>query len=249
MLFIRSIMTLDDDNITKVIFIERATKFFMDENDLSEEWSIVADLLRTAEIFKLTDEIKNMVERGQYYSKQAWKVMVWDRGWALEDALWCLEARLYKELDLFLKVSQGTLYLTWWTLSNMYPDLIHVCENLSRILCHASLLKCDDIRLKSLPPVNRVCSLCDHYAIEDGPHIIMQCPGTQHLRNDMFEELESSEDIRNVFAINENDVMLVCLGKCPNGILDNVMVNLWCISGRHINQIYKYVLSQRRGIG
>ena len=87
LLFIRFIMALDDENLTKKIFIECATKFFMNENDLSKEWSIVADLLRTADIFKLTNEIKNMLERGQSYSKQAWKPMVWDRGWSLEDTL------------------------------------------------------------------------------------------------------------------------------------------------------------------
>ena len=63
LLFIRSIMILDDENLTKRIFIERAIKFFANKDEISEEWSIVADLLNTAGIFKLTNEIKNMVER------------------------------------------------------------------------------------------------------------------------------------------------------------------------------------------
>ena len=190
-----------------------------------------------------------MVERGQYYTKQAWKTMVWDRGWSLEDTTWSLDARLHKELDLFMRVNQETHYLTWWTLSNMYPGMIQVCENLSRILCCSSLLKCDDIRLKGLPPGNRVCSLCDMYVLENAYHIIMQCPGTQILRNFMIEELESYQDIRDVFNSSPDSVMLICLGKCPNGFLDHTMTKLWCISGRHIDGIYRYVINQRMGVG
>ena len=49
--------------------------------------------------------------------------------------------------------------------------------------------------------------------------------------------------------INANEVMLICLGKCPDDNYSDVMVNLWWISGKHINNMYRYVLNQRRGIG
>ena len=127
--------------------------------------------------------------------------------------------------------------------------MIQICENLARILCHASLLKCDDIRLKSLPPGSRACSLCDLFAVEDASHVIMQCPGTQQLRYDIFEELESHQGIKDVFVSNKNDVMLICLGKCPDDNYNNGMVKLWCISSRHINGIYKYILKQRKAVG
>ena len=42
---------------------------------------------------------------------------------------------------------------------------MHICENMARIICHASLLKRDDVRLKNLTPANRMCSLCVHYVI------------------------------------------------------------------------------------
>ena len=126
---------------------------------------------------------------------------------------------------------------------------MHICENMARIICHASLLKRDDVRLKNLTPANRMCSLCDLYCLEDARHIIMQCPGTQHLRNEMFTELESDASIKNVLDTNVNDVFLTCLGKCPVEYDGDVYVRLWCISGRHINRIYKYVLNQRAGVG
>ena len=190
-----------------------------------------------------------MVVRGHRYAKDIWKKIVWTRGWSLEDTHWSLEARLYKDLDLIVRVCSRPRYLTWWALSNKFPEMIGICENVAKLICHASLLKCDDVRLKSLPPGYRTCALCELYSIEDPYHIIMQCPGTQPLRDEMFTELESDASIKDVLNANANEVMLVCLGKCPIVCDDATMEKLWCISGRHINIIYKYVLNQRKGVG
>ena len=112
---------------------------------LSTEWSIVDDLLDVAEVFKLNKEVRNMVLRDQMYPKTQWKRMVWDRGWALEGTFWCLEARLHREMDLLLRVCPNPRYLTWWALSNRYPEMIRICEIMAKIISHASLLKCDDV--------------------------------------------------------------------------------------------------------
>ena len=105
------------------------------------------------------------------------------------------------------------------------------------------------MRLKGLTTINRMCTLCDLHCIEDTFHIIMQCLGTQLLRNDMFSELEEDVEIKNVLNANVHDVMLICLGKCPAKYDGDVFVRLWSISGRHISCIYEYVLNQRRGVG
>ena len=251
LIFLRALLSLDPGDLSRKNFVERATRIFNDNNDPSpsEEWSIVVDLLHVAEIFNLSDEIRNMVLRGHQYAKCEWRKIVWNRGWSLEDTHWSLEARLYKDLDLIARVCPSTRYLTWWSLSNKFPEMINVCENLAKLICHSSLLKCDDVRLKSLPPSNRTCTLCDMYAIEDTYHVIMQCPGTQPLRNEMFAELEYDPKIKEILNVYANEVMLVCLGKCPTEAIDESMVKLWCISGKHINGIYRYVLNQRKGVG
>ena len=46
------------------------------------------------------------------------------------------------------------------------------------LVSHANLLKCDDVRLKSLPHGNKVCGLFELVVLEDMNHIVMQCPGT-----------------------------------------------------------------------
>ena len=248
LLFIHAIMSLEDENLSKMIFIERGRKVLLNDTPLSDMWSIVDDLLNVASVFNFTDEVSNMV-RGHLYDKLTWKRMLWNRGWSLEDTHWCLEARLYKELDLLTRICPNPRYLTWWNLSNKYGETIYFCEIMAKIISHASLLKCDDVRLKHLAPGNRTCSLCDLYVVEDVYHITMQCPGTQQLQREMFNELESDADVQAILAINERHYLSLCLGMHPKDGIVEVMDRLWSISGKHIHRIYKYVLSQIQGIG
>ena len=251
LLFIRALLALDDDSLSKKIFIERARVFYGNEDNapLSEEWSIVDNLLNVANVFRFDDEIRNMILRGHVYPKATWKRMVWERGWALEETYWCLEARLHREMDLLLRICPHPRYLTWWSLSNNHADMVHTSEIMAKIISHASLLKCDDVRLKQLPYGNRVCSLCNLYLTEDIFHIVMQCPGTQPLRNDMYEELALNPDVVQVLNDYEQDYMSILLGKCPNDCRMDVMEKLWRISGKHICSMYKFVLDQRQGVG
>ena len=159
---------------------------------------------------------------------------LWDHGWSLEDTHWCLEARLYKELDLLTRICPNPRYLTWWNLSNKYGDTIYFCEIMAIIIRHASLLKCDDARLKRLARGNSTCSLCDLYVIEDVYHIITQCPGTQLLRREMFNELESDADVHAVLVRNAHDYLFTCLGMHHKDGTVDVMDRLLSNSGKHI---------------
>ena len=251
LLFIRAILALDDDALSKRVFVERAVIHLNNANDapLSVEWSVVDDLLSVVDIFKLNNEVSNMVLRGHVYPKSVWKQMVWDRGWSLEDTYWCLEARLHREMDLLNRICPNPRYLTWWAISNKHVNMIHASETMAKIISHASLLKCDDVRLKHLPYGNKACSLCDHYQTEDISHVIMQCPGTQLLRNEMFAEIASCADADSVMREYAPETMSILLGKLPVGGRYEAFEKLWCISGKHICEIYKYVLAQRQGIG
>ena len=91
-------------------------------------WTIVDDSLNVADIFNLTNEVMNMTLREHIYPKSVWKNIVWERGWSLEDTHWCLEAKLHKELDLLTLINPNSRYLTWWSLSNTFPEMIHFCE-------------------------------------------------------------------------------------------------------------------------
>ena len=64
-----------------------------------------------------------------------------------------------------------------------------MCEVMSKTVCHASLLKQDDPRLKRLSLSNRTCIACDMYSVEDIFHVIMQCPAYQEDRKILLDEI------------------------------------------------------------
>ena len=101
-----------------------------------------------------------------------------------------------KSLDLLKRIDSGCRYLSWWYLSGKYPTLMYICENLSKIVCHASLLKSDDIRLKRQTAA-KFCELCDLSVIDDANHLVMQCPSLPEMRKLMFDVIrERCFDVR-----------------------------------------------------
>ena len=123
MLFIRSVMVLDDQTLSRRIFCERATVIF--ERDIAEGnvsgYSVVHDLIATASLFNLVDEVQGMVLRGQHYPKSVWKNLVWSRAWELEDVFWNIQFQAVQSLDLIRNVNINCAYLTWWYLSDRIP--------------------------------------------------------------------------------------------------------------------------------
>ena len=123
--------------------------------------SPVYDMLNAVFTFGLCDEVKNMIYRGHTWSRTLWGEKLPKRAWDLDDTYWCLKTRCHKSLDLLSNVCITSRYLIWWQLADKYFWLSSDCEIMTKILCHSSLLKTDDVRLKSLPMASRFCSLCD----------------------------------------------------------------------------------------
>ena len=89
--------------------------------------------------------------------KRVWKKIAWDH----ELTFWGIEHKMQKSLDMLSVVNPSSGYLTSCGVSNRYPTVINLCETMARLVCHASVLGTDDIRLKKLPPSSRTCRLCD----------------------------------------------------------------------------------------
>ena len=77
--------------------------------------------------------------------------------------------------------------------SDRYPQTMKSCEILAKLVCHASLLKTDDVRLKRLHRSARTCALCDLYEEDNVRHLVMQCPSMQTERTEMFNDLRNVE--------------------------------------------------------
>ena len=79
--------------------------------------------------------------------------------------------------------------------------MIKVCKCIAKIICHTSLLKVDDYRLKDQPPSGRMRELCYLYCIENIQHLLMQCPGMYREHVEMHEHLyQEVPEIKQMFA-------------------------------------------------
>ena len=93
--------------------------------------------------------------------------------------------------------------MSWWHMADINQGFMRVSENLVKIICRASKLKCDDPSLKGALASVKTCERCDLYALEDMFHILMQCPYFCDQRIEMYEKIYLSQPkAREIF---END--------------------------------------------
>ena len=128
LLFIRTILCLKDDVCVKVIFCERANLMIDNREylDNSPSLSPVLDLIKTAATFGLIDYIRNFIRNGCNMSKQQWKCLVWRRACDLDTIYWNLQARSHKSLENINSIFLTPRYLSWWQLSDLYPEFIGI---------------------------------------------------------------------------------------------------------------------------
>ena len=250
LLFIRSILVMGHDDVIRVVFIERyrAIKRQGHLDDLHAE-SVVSDLIYTINLFNLNEEVDNMVERDQMYQKNVWKKLVWEGAWSLEDMYWRIEYRLNKSLDLVSAINPGPKYLTWWALSDRYPEYISICETMALLVCHASLLKMDDVRLKKLTTFSRCCPLCELSAPDDVKHLVLQCPSLERKRGDMFSDLEKCASLEARIDEAPEEILPILLGKCKTEYSFEQMEEFWILAGIYIHGMYRENLMLKRCIG
>ena len=250
MLFVHSILSRDVHDIVSVVFVNRAKSFFNNaENRLNNDYgSPVYDLLNTVILFDLTDQVKNMVYRGLTSGRAHWREQIWKRAWELEDVYWCIEAKCHQSLALINKICVTSQYLVWWQISDRSHYLLKECEIMAKLLCHASLLRTDDVRLKRLPMASKFCPLCDLGAMDDSFHMVMQCPALQDRRCEMFHDIERICGACEHDKISiQNEPFLTLMGRPNANIPVETMVKIWECSARHIANMYLWKI--RVGIG
>ena len=124
LLFVRSILRVDPENVVRVIFELRLKSFCenIDERRMNRFKSPIFNILNVPVIFGVLGPIQDMVEgRIPIASKKAWSQLIWDRAWKLEDANCLTTNMIHKDNDLLkstlgdLDISHGGLSVTWTT--------------------------------------------------------------------------------------------------------------------------------------
>ena len=208
-------------------------------------------MLNTANRFGLLKVVTDMIEGNlAICGKKAWAKNVWEKAWLLEDVFWDSSKIIHKDNDLLYGAVGHTRYMAWWKVADFFPPLIRMCENLAKLVCHASYLKCDDPRLKGMSHSNRACPNCDMYLVENVFHMVMQCPMHASERRLMYTRLyEYDPLLENLVTDNPSKVFYWTIGGEIPDMCEEYMYGFWCITGQAIYGMYRKICGARQGIG
>ena len=153
LLFALSMLRLNDDNVVRMVFLDRLSNYvnLRDRCKTNEYLSPTYDILNAATRFGVFSYICDMATgNSPIMSKRRWSKIIWNNAWRLEDAYWNSTKILHKDNDLLQMALTCSRYLCWWELADKRPHLIRMCENMAKLVSHSSRLRGDDLRLKGL---------------------------------------------------------------------------------------------------
>ena len=206
-------------------------------------------MLRIAECFGLSTEVKGMFRGTKLFSKPQWKDLVWQRAWNLEDQDWEYRSSLFKSTVNLKKMMSSVCLLIWWQLSDDQPNLMYQCETMVKIVCGASSLKCDSYVFKKNSS-SKYCDLCNNMAVENAEHMIMHCQYLHDIRMKMLDDISELE-LSTMFPIltNSGDMFSTLLGNLPTDIRPDIGFAFLRIVAINVYDMYKTVLMNREGVG
>ena len=238
-IFLRTILVMNEDMPIKKILVERINNF--NAGDVNAYDSPLTQILEYCNEFNLIDRIRVMASvNGGTMSKALWKKIVWDKVWFKEKQQWDEWMVNNTKCDLIKLVAPSPMYSVWWTIADAFQEYMRKCEVMVRILCHTSLLKCDDVRMIRATFSAKSCIMCDNIAYEDIRHVVMQCSAQSDLRREMYREIHT-----NVPASVNMCNFGVLMGSSIDGWDCNDMLPIWLISCTYIVRMYYKVIRFR----
>ena len=253
LLFLLTFLGLGEDNVIRVVFMLRLRQY-VDNVGLgmsNQNHSPLFDMLNVCARFGLFKEFLNMALGGsKVMGKKTWSSMVWKKAWALDDAFRQSTCTVFMNNDILFNTVGNSQYLNWWWLADNLPSYQGLCEIMAKLVCHASRLKCDDIRFRGTSGSNLMCEACNGCATESAVHLVMQCPAFEEDRKKMFERIFAIDPECEInFIENPGQTFFRLMGKNIEGFEMNRMAKIWITAGQCITKIYKQVLKAREGVG
>ena len=230
LIFLRTILAMNDYMPIKVILIERIREFVPDGTNRFD--SPIVQILQLCHEFNLLNEVRDMWG-GRMVSEAKWKEMVWGRVWSAENAAWQREIESNKYLDLLTLIASLPEYSVWWCISDSDRSYMRRCELMVRLICHTTLLKGDDCRYRRATHAAKMCILCETGGVENARHVIMQCPFHAEIRKTMCDEIDAI-----LPGFGQMEVFNTLIGKPIVGVDAHTMYEIWKISCTYISHMY-----------
>ena len=253
LLFLLTLIRMGNNTRLGTVFKVRFLSYMQhfEESRINRFNSPIYELLNTGVKFGLFKVIFDMSNGDiPIIPKNKWSKMVWSIAWHLDDTFWESTAIMHRKNDLLIRTIGNAQYITWWHLADVLPRIQGMCETMAKLVCHASRLNEDDFRLFGSSHSERVCPECDLNSIESVKHMVMQCLSNEGLKADMLNEIVRYD--RRFLQLSENNpdqIFYWLMGKAIDGLEPDAMNQIWIIAGYHICSMYKYRLSNRKGVG
>ena len=248
LMFAFTFVMMNDNSILKKLFMERAKDF----NDnirrgmMNPFRSPTFDILKVAVNLGLYKPLMNHLFGRTFVTKIQWKREVWSVTWEHEDIFCHNVLNIQNKGEYLLSTMGNTRYLTWWYLSDVFHNLMSVCEDMSKIVCNTSKLKCDDVLLKNSTHGARMCLNCDLGAEETIFHIVMTCSYHYETKQSLFEAIRRLPNDLGTSALSDpTEVFPILMGKCPNDFVIEQAIPIWILSAEHISAMYRVVTRER----
>ena len=251
-LFIHTLVRMINNNRLSTIFKARVLDYLKDrENGESNvHCSPIFSMLNSSKKLGLIDIVLDTICGRVRFSKSMWSKMVWEKAWETDDAYWRSTCLIFKRNDLLYSTIANPRYLVWWQLADKFPQLQKMCENMARLICRTSQLKCDDFRLKDSPIGSRICLNCNLGIEETLHHVVMQCPFVNEVRIDMFDKIDRVTGIfKNMTRAEPENTFPWIIGKSMPDIDCDIALEILMVTGYSVFNMYRMVIGARVGVG
>ena len=249
LMFLRTILVMEDNDICKRILVHRAEEFCnnIEIGRRNEFCSPIFDILSTSIQVDLFDIYMRMVRTGCTFSKAEWRKKVWEKVWLKEDEDCSLLYKQPHQNYLLFEITEKPYYLIWWILADLFPEKTYMCEIMASLVCDTSLLRSTDYRLKRKTLNSKMCDKCSLGILESVRHLVMQCPFFSDESNAMFTALGNlNNDIANRVINDPTEYFNIVMGKQPDYATCEEMIDIWLLTGFHISKLFKRAIFGRR---
>ena len=204
------------------------------------------DILKVSVNLGLYKPLMNLLLGRTFMTKIQLKREVWSVTWDHEDIFWYNVLNIQKKGEYLLNTIGNTRYLTWWYLSDLFHNLMPVCEDMSKLVCNTSKLKCNDVNLKNSTHGAMMCLNCDLGIEETIFHVVMQCSHQYEIKQALFEAIwKLPNDLGASALSNPREVFPILMGKYPNDYVIEQSIPIWILSAEHISAMYRVITRGR----